>query len=350
MNKVQRRLAKYTHQVDVISRRETSNMVQPTSISPAFNQTKAMAATRRGLTLLPLENKLEILAYILDAQAHQIIPSPLLQLSRYTRRTALRQLAHDITLQLDIHHASYSRFWEVSFTSATAPVLRSPSQPHLVGRNALWPNFRGILNIEEVLGRVHKLYIKFSCFRELAFSIEFAAGAAPRITVHATTPVNPAHPMSPGTFVFNPSVQAWTTGPPPGPPSPGSCDISWIEAFLTDMRNACEQQMTQQGASYKTLFNRVLVELRMRQPYPGVRVQLRKVPDMRVLDNGSPDYNKIRVMQPFRGPYPVKRLRGEEMNAMMHKKMHELKEEREKKRAAAQAARMKRVSLVVRFR
>jgi len=198
-------------------------MVQPTSISPAFNQTKAMAATRRGLTLL---NKLEILAYILDAQAHQIIPSPLLQMSRYTRRTALRQLTHDITLQLDIHHASYNRFWEVSFTSATAPVLRSPSQPHLVGKNALWPHFREILNIEEVLGRVDKLYIKFSCFRELAFSIEFAAGAAPRITVHATTPVNPAHPMSPGTFVFNPSVQAWTTGPPPGPPSPGSCDIS----------------------------------------------------------------------------------------------------------------------------
>jgi hypothetical protein len=271
-----------------------------------------MAATRRGLTLLPLENKLEILAYILDAQAHQTIPSPLLQVSRYTRRTALRQLTHDITLQLDIHHASYSRFWEVSFTSATAPVLRSPSQPHLVGRNALWPNFREILNIEEVLGRVHKLYIKFSCFRELAFSIEFAAGAAPRITVHATTPVNPAHPTRSGTFVFNPSVQAWTTGPPPGPPSPGGCDISWIEAFLADMRNACEQQMIQQSASYKTLFNRVLVELRMRQPYPGVRVQLRKVPDMMVLDNGSPDYNKVRVMQPFRGPHPVKRLRGSE--------------------------------------
>ncbi|THW38805.1 hypothetical protein D6D21_07621 [Aureobasidium pullulans] len=339
MNKVQRRVQ---HRGDGRPVEDTgyttSNMVQPTSISPAFNQTKAMATTRRGLTLLALENKLEILAYILDAQAHQIIPSPLLQMSRYTRRTALRQLAHDITLQLDIHHASYSRFWEVSFTSATAPVLRSPSQPHLVGRNALWPNFRGILNIEEVLGRVHKLYIKFSCFRELAFSIE-------RSSSHhspATNPVNPAHPMSPGTFVFNPSVQAWTTGPPPGPPSPGSCDISWIEAFLADMRNACEQQMIQQSASYKTLFNRVLVELRMRQPYPGVRVQLRKVPDMMVLDNGSPDYNKIRVMQPFRGPHP--------MNAMMHKKMHELKEEREKKRAAAQAARMKRVSLVIRFR
>ncbi|THY20483.1 hypothetical protein D6D01_06730 [Aureobasidium pullulans] len=325
-------------------------MVQPTSISPASNQTKAMTATRRVLALLPLGTKLEILAYIFGIQAHQIVPSPLLQMSRYTRRTALRQLTHNITLQLDIHHASYSRFWEVSFTSATAPVLRSPSQPQLVGKNALWTHFCEILNIEEVLGRVHKLYIKFSCFRELAFSIKFAGGAAPRITVHATTPVNPAHPMSPGTFVFNPSVQAWTTGPPPGPPSPGGCDISWIEAFLADMPNACEQQMVQQSTSYKMLFNRVLVELRMRQPYPGVRVQLRKVPDMGLLDNGSPDYNNVRVTQPFRGPYPVKRLRGEEMNAMMHMKMHELEEEREKKRAAAEAARMKRVSLIVRFR
>ncbi|KAI5241851.1 hypothetical protein E4T43_05133 [Aureobasidium subglaciale] len=179
-----------------------------------------MAAVRRGLARLPTELLDQILVCILEDKRHQILPGPLLQMNRSFRRVALSRVTQNTTLQIHIYHATYRRFWEISFTNGITPVLRSPERLVMIGKDALWACFRNLVGIDEMLAGVHKLYIEF-CFKGLAVSIEFFTDQSPKVTVHASLATDPTTTNQTGSFVFGPNMEAWTA-------RLATCSVAWI--------------------------------------------------------------------------------------------------------------------------
>ncbi|KAI5211878.1 hypothetical protein E4T38_01058 [Aureobasidium subglaciale] len=223
-----------------------------------------MAAIRRGLARLPTELLDQTLVYILENKRHQILPGPPLQMNRSFRRVALSQLTQNATLQIHIHHATYRRFWEVSFTNGITPVLRSPERLVMIGKNALWACFRDLVGIDEMLAGVHKLYIELSCFKSLAFSIESFKDRCREVTVRASLTMDPTNTNQTGSFVFGPYMDAWTA-------RPAICSVAWIESFVTAVRRACEQHMIQHNVRH--LRERSLIQP-FRPPYPPKRLTI----------------------------------------------------------------------------
>ncbi|KAG9519706.1 hypothetical protein KCV07_g4757, partial [Aureobasidium melanogenum] len=225
-----------------------------------------LEAGQDHLSTMPPEILREVLKPALDASDQQIIPNPMMRISKKIGLHVAGLLTEHCTLQLQCRLPVSHYYWATSMYRSWAKggYLRAPDLPSIKGSAVRWSNFRDLLFCAEMLDRVDSVYIKLNWMRGLAFTVLFHPNQPPTITTH---------PWFPATLVpeLRPSMTRWIQ-------QPARCSVQWIEAFIDDMRNQCDAHVAQYYFSREVyLYRMALGEMACRQPWQKYAVVLKPV-------------------------------------------------------------------------